>query len=47
MLLCRWKEALDAGVAPPIDLEATSEAALNVVSLDQLKQHALKQISQA
>lgn len=39
---CRWKEALDAGKAPPIILEACSEAALKTVSMDQLKQHALQ-----
>jgi len=32
----RWKEALDVGLAPPVDLEATHEAALNVVSLEDL-----------
>ncbi|MBD2189265.1 DUF2237 family protein [Pseudanabaena mucicola] len=37
----RWKEALDAGVAPPVDLSATHEAALKVVSLDELQQHVL------
>jgi uncharacterized protein (DUF2237 family) len=30
----RWKEALDAGMAPPIRLRATHEAALEIVSLD-------------
>jgi len=39
---CRWKEALDAGKAPPIVLESCSEEALKVVSMDQLKQHALQ-----
>ena len=37
----RWKEALDAGVAPPVVLAATHEEALAVVSLKDLKQHAL------
>ena len=37
----RWKEALDAGVAPPIVLAATHESALNVVSLEELKRYAL------
>ena len=37
----RWKEALDAGVAPPVDLAATHEAALKIVSLDELKKHAI------
>jgi hypothetical protein len=37
----RWKEALDAGVAPPILLAATHERALEVVALADLKRHAL------
>ncbi|MCL6436493.1 MAG: DUF2237 domain-containing protein [Leptolyngbyaceae cyanobacterium HOT.MB2.61] len=37
----RWKEALDAGVAPPVVLAATHASALEYVSLDDLKQHAL------
>ena len=37
----RWQEALDAGVAPPVLLTATHEAALDVVSLADLKRHAL------
>ena len=37
----RWKEALDAGVAPPVDLAATHEAALKIVSLDELKKHSI------
>lgn len=37
----RWKEALDAGVAPPVVLAATHAAALEYVSLNDLKQHAL------
>ncbi|HBL13550.1 MAG TPA: DUF2237 domain-containing protein [Cyanobacteria bacterium UBA11162] len=37
----RWKEALDAGVAPPIVLSATHASALEYVSLAELKQHAL------
>ena len=36
----RWREALDAGVAPPVVLGATHEAALRVVSLDDLLRHA-------
>lgn len=36
----RWKEALEAGVAPPVVLESTHERALDVVSLDDLKAHA-------
>lgn len=37
----RWKEALDAGVAPPVILSATHAVAVEYVSLDELKQHAL------
>lgn len=37
----RWKEALAAGVAPPVLLGATHEAALEIVSLVELKRHAL------
>ncbi len=38
----RWREALDAGVAPPVILEATHMAALEHVDLDDLKRHAIK-----
>ena len=37
----RWKEALDANIAPPVILEATHEAALSYATLEELKQHAL------
>ncbi|MGK7881196.1 MAG: DUF2237 family protein [Crocosphaera sp.] len=37
----RWQEAKDAGVAPPVILEATHIRALEVISLDELKQYAL------
>ena len=36
----RWKEAADAGVAPPVILAATHERALEVVDLDELRAHA-------
>ena len=36
----RWKEALDAGVAPPVVLASTHEAALRHVSRDDLLAHA-------
>jgi hypothetical protein len=36
----RWKEALQAGVAPPVLLAATHEKALEVVTLEQLQAHA-------
>jgi uncharacterized protein (DUF2237 family) len=37
----RWKEALDAGVAPPVFLSATHEAVLDYVAFDDLKKHAI------
>jgi len=37
----RWRAALEAGVAPPVVLAATHEEALAVVSLDELRRHAL------
>ena len=37
----RWKEALDAGVAPPVVLAATHEEALAVLPLAALKRHAI------
>jgi uncharacterized protein (DUF2237 family) len=37
----RWKEAADAGVAPPVWLAATHERALDEIALEQLKTHAL------
>jgi uncharacterized protein len=36
----RWREALEAGVAPPVVLEATHERALDTVSLETLQAHA-------
>ena len=36
----RWKEAYDHGYAPPVVLESSHQKALEVVSLDQLRQHA-------
>jgi uncharacterized protein len=41
LCVARWKEALDAGAAPPVDLAATHAAALNEVSLDDLTGHAI------
>ena len=37
----RWKEALDAGCAPPVFLAGTHEDALRVVSYADLSRHAL------
>ncbi|MEM8773006.1 MAG: DUF2237 domain-containing protein [Pseudomonadota bacterium] len=39
--LSRWKEAMDAGVAPKIILAATHEEALAAFPLDILKRYAL------
>lgn len=38
----RWKEALDAGVAPPVVLEATHASALEYVSMAELKSCAVE-----
>ncbi|VTR97513.1 DUF2237 family protein [Tuwongella immobilis] len=39
----RWKEALEAGVAPPVVLEATHISSLEFVDLEDLKSHALSE----
>ncbi len=36
-----WREAFEAGVAPPVVLAATHEETLAMIPLDALKQHAL------
>jgi uncharacterized protein len=36
----RWKEALEAGIAPPVFLESTHLKALEYVTLPQLQAHA-------
>ena len=41
----RWKEALDAGFAPPVVLECTHQNAAHVVSLEILQAHAYKAAS--
>ena len=38
----RWKEALDAGMAPQLVLEATHEETLAIVPLGILKDHAVE-----
>ena len=35
----RWREAFDAGVAPPVVLESTHSNALAFVTLEQLEKH--------
>ena len=37
----RWQQALDAGVAPRVVLQATHAACLRIVKLADLKRHAL------
>lgn len=37
----RWREALEHDVAPMVILQATHEAALDVIDLQDLKRHAL------
>jgi len=41
----RWSEALDAGVAPPIILEATHAKVLETVDLEVLRAHALEDVA--
>ena len=43
LCMLRWREALEAGMAPRVYLKATHEAALTVVSLDDLKQYAVEE----
>ncbi len=38
----RWKEALSAGVAPPIVLASTHEAILEYVPLEVLQEHSIE-----
>jgi uncharacterized protein (DUF2237 family) len=38
----RWQEALEAGMAPQVVLEATHMGALEWVDLDDLKRHAVR-----
>jgi len=37
----RWQQALEAGVAPPVVLEATHALALEFSSLESLREHAV------
>jgi uncharacterized protein (DUF2237 family) len=41
LCVTRWKQALDAGSAPRVRLESTHISALEFVSLEDLKEHAL------
>jgi len=40
LCVTRWKEAMEAGVAPPVVLEATHMSSLEFVSLEELQAHA-------
>ncbi len=42
MCVSRWKEAPEVGIAPPVTLQLTHEAALDGVDLADLKRHALE-----
>ena len=37
----RWKEAMNAGVAPPLNLNATNKKTLEYVDLNKLKQYKI------
>ncbi len=41
LCVARWKEALEAGLAPPVSLEATHISALEYVDLEDLQRHAV------
>jgi uncharacterized protein (DUF2237 family) len=40
LVAMRWKQALDDGMAPVVDLEATHESTLQIVDLEDLKRYA-------
>ena len=42
LCVSRWKEAYDAGVAPPVILEATHEQALQTVTIEELRSKELQ-----
>jgi uncharacterized protein len=42
LCVTRWRDALQRGVAPPVDLEATHSSALEWVSLEDLQAHAVQ-----
>ncbi len=41
LCVTRWQEALEAGVAPPVDLAATHCSAVEFVTLEELRAHAI------
>ena len=40
LVAMRWKQALEDGMAPMVDLEATHESTLQIVDLEDLKKYA-------
>ncbi|MBL8447579.1 MAG: DUF2237 domain-containing protein [Zoogloeaceae bacterium] len=42
----RWRQALEAGVAPPVVLAATHESALKVLDLNDLRAHAVDRLTE-
>lgn len=44
LCVARWKEAMRAGVAPPVNVDATHISALEFVSLEELEEHALTDV---
>jgi uncharacterized protein (DUF2237 family) len=43
LCVTRWKQALDAGMAPAVVLASTHISALEFVSLEELQAHAVKE----
>ncbi len=44
LCVLRWKEALKAGKAPKIKLEATHEKTLEYINLEELKKYAVEKL---
>lgn len=44
LCVSRWIQAIDAGAAPPVVLEATNESVLNHVELDFLKKYSHEEL---
>jgi len=42
LVAMRWQQALDAGMAPQVDLEATHESVLEMISLEDLKKFEIE-----
>lgn len=47
LCVLRWKEALEAGVAPEVKLAATHAKSLKFVSLEELQNHAINAAADA